>query len=235
MTRDAPVAVVSGATGGIGAAMTARLAAEGYAVVALGRHESRLADLADHHAGLTTIRVDLTDADSLADRLPALQRVDALVHCAGIADVADAAGTDLELWRRTFEVNLISAAELTRLLLPPLRAARGHVVFVNAAFGMSGVPRWAAYVGSKAALREYADSLRAEEAPGGLRVTSVYPSGVATGLLRQVRESFDREYDPSRCVSPESLAAIMLSALRAPADAQVTHLAVGPAVPASGV
>lgn len=234
MSSASPTAVVSGATGAIGAAAVARLAAEGYAIVALGRDEAALADLAGGHAGVSTVQVDLADSADLADRLPALDRVDALVHCAGIAEVAGVDDTDVELWRRTLEVNLVSAAELTRVLLPPLRHARGHVIFVNAAYGITGVPRWSAYVGSKVALREFAESLRAEEAPHGLRVTSIYPSGVRSPLLRRVRRSFDREYDPVRCLSPESLAAVILTVLRAPAGAHVTDLAVKPTTPEAG-
>lgn len=108
-----------------------------------------------------------------------LDRVDALIHCAGIADVASVEDTPARLWQPMLAINVASAAELTRVLLPGLRKAAGHVVFVNAAYGMAGEPRWSAYVGSKAALRELADSLREEEAPHGVRVTSIFPSGTA--------------------------------------------------------
>ncbi|HYJ69422.1 MAG TPA: SDR family oxidoreductase [Nocardioidaceae bacterium] len=234
MSGASATAVVSGATGGIGAAMVSRLAGEGYGVLALGRDDAALAEVARSDPRVTTARVDLTDAGSLDDALPELDRVDALVHCAGIAEVAPVEGSDVELWRRTFEVNLVAAAELTRALLPPLRAAHGHVIFVNAAYGMTGVPRWSAYVGSKVATRELAESLRAEEAPHGLRVTSIYPAGVRTPLLRRVRTAFDRGYDPTRGLSPESLATVMLSVLRAPNDAHVTDLAIKPAPDGSG-
>jgi NADP-dependent 3-hydroxy acid dehydrogenase YdfG len=228
---SAATAVVSGATGSIGGAMVSRLAAEGYGVVALGRDDTALDKLAEGQgqAQVRTIRVDLTDAASLSESLPRLERVDVLVHCAGIADVAPVEGSDVELWRQMLEVNLVAAAELTRALLPPLRAARGHIIFVNASYGMTGVPRWSAYVGSKVAMRELADSLRAEEAPYGLRVTSIYPGGVRSPLLRRVRYAFGRDYDPTRSLSPESLATVMLGVLRAPTDTHVTDLAITPA------
>ncbi|MFI6922301.1 SDR family NAD(P)-dependent oxidoreductase [Nonomuraea spiralis] len=77
-------------------------------------------------------------------------------------------------------VNVASAAELVRLALPVLRRAKGHVIFVNASPRLTGVARWSAFVASKAALRELADSLREEEAVHGVRVTTVYPAATAT-------------------------------------------------------
>jgi NADP-dependent 3-hydroxy acid dehydrogenase YdfG len=208
--------------------MVAQLSAVGYSVLALGRDRGRLDELVQEHGGVTPIQADLAEPAALSYVVPKLDRLDALIHCAGIADLAGVEETAPRLWQRILDVNVVAAAELTRALLPALRTACGHVVFVNAAHGMTGVPRWSAYVGSKAALRELAESLRAEEASHGLRVTSIYPAGVDTPLLREVRRSIGRDHDPATCVHPETLAAIILTALRAPADAHITDLAVEP-------
>ena len=132
------------------------------------------------------------------------------------------------MWQETLTINVTAAAELTRLLLPQLRASRGHVIFVNASPGMRAVPRWAAFVGSKAALRELADSLRLEEAENGIRVTTVYPAATATQRLRRIRAAFDRPYEPARCIQPESLAEMIAWVLAAPPDSYVTELSVFP-------
>jgi NADP-dependent 3-hydroxy acid dehydrogenase YdfG len=128
-----------------------------------------------------------------------------------------------------------AAAELTRILLPALRRSHGHVIFVNASPGMRAVPRWAAFVGSKAALRELADSLRLEEAGHGVRVTTVYPAGTATERLRSTRAAFDRPYDPARCIQPDSLATMIAWVLAAPPDAYVAELSVFPAANLTGM
>jgi NADP-dependent 3-hydroxy acid dehydrogenase YdfG len=122
----------------------------------------------------------------------------------------------------------VAAAELTRRVLPMLRRSHGHVVFVNASPGLRGVPRWASFVGSKAALRELADSLRGEEAAHGIRVTTIYPAGTATERLSRVRTAFGREYDPARCVQPETLASTIVWVLAAHPDAYVSELSVQP-------
>jgi NADP-dependent 3-hydroxy acid dehydrogenase YdfG len=94
------------------------------------------------------------------------------------------------------------------------------------------VPGWSAFAASKAALQELADSLRAEEADHGVRVTTIYPDATATGKLRQVWASFRRGYDPAQCIQPEALAAMVAWVLAAPPDAYVSELTVS-ASPAS--
>lgn len=90
------------------------------------------------------------------------------------------------------------------------------MIFVNASPGMRAVPRWAAFVGTKAALRELADSLRVEEAGHGVRVTTVYPAGTAAERLGAIRAVFDRPYEPARCIQPGSLAEMIASVLAVP-------------------
>jgi NADP-dependent 3-hydroxy acid dehydrogenase YdfG len=102
------------------------------------------------------------------------------------------------------------------------------VIFVNASPGMRAVPRWAAFVGSKAALRELADSLRLEEVAHGVKVTTVYPAATATERLRRTRAAFDRPYQPARCIRPESLAEMIAWVLAAPPDSYASELSVFP-------
>jgi NADP-dependent 3-hydroxy acid dehydrogenase YdfG len=214
--------MVTGAAGGIGSAVANVLISGGHEVIALGRDPATLASL----RGATAVVADLGQPESLRDAVTVPDRLDALVHCAGVSTVATVADAEPEVWARILAVNVAGAAELTRLLLPSLRRARGHVIFVNATPGMTAVPGWAAFVGSKAAVRELADSLREEEA--AVRVTTIYPSATATELLREVRAAFGRDYDPTRCIQPESLAAMIAWVLAAPPDSYVSELSVLP-------
>ncbi|TDD03814.1 SDR family NAD(P)-dependent oxidoreductase [Nonomuraea deserti] len=218
--------LVTGATGGIGRAVVGALAEAGHRVTAVGRGVGRLA--------VPGVEADLAEPGTLAAALAALEDagelddVQALVHCAGISPVEAVADAGPDTWRRTLAVNVASAAELVRRTLPALRRSQGHVVFVNASPGMTGVPRWSAFVGSKAALRELADSLREEEAAHGVRVTTVYPAATATDLLGEVRRAFGRAYDPASCIRPQTLAAMIVWVLSAPADAYPSELSVLP-------
>ena len=220
--------VVTGATGGIGSAMVRQFADRGDDVVAVARPTEALDALCADVPSAVPAPLDLERPGGLPAVLRDLREVEVLVHAAGIADVASVTDTPHDLWQRTMAVNVTGPAELTRALLPALRAARGRVVFINAVAGLHGVARWSAYAASKAALTELADSLRLEEAAHGVRVTSVYPGGIATELLRTVRGAFGRPYDPAALVSPESLAETVCAIVDAPLDIDVTDISVQP-------
>ena len=215
--------LVTGASGGIGSAVVAALAAAGHRVTALGRDAVALEKLDGASA---TIVADLAQPGSLAEVIGDVEELDALIHCAGFSEVAKFADTSATVWQDTLAVNVTAAAEVTRLLLPALRRSGGHVVFVNAAPGMGATPQWAAYVASKAALRELADTLRLEEAGAGVRVTTVHPAGTATELLSRTRAAFGRPYNPDTAITPDSLAGMISWLLAAPADAYVTEIGV---------
>jgi NAD(P)-dependent dehydrogenase (short-subunit alcohol dehydrogenase family) len=164
----AKTVAVSGATGGIGEAVVEALAAARCRVLALGRSPEKLEALRSRVAEVVPVVLDLASRMDIAAAFPRIDRLHGLVHCAGVSEVAAVEASSQPLWEETFAVNVTGPAALTRVLLPALRAARGHVVFVNAAPGLHGVANWSAYTASKAALRELADSLREEEARQGL-------------------------------------------------------------------
>lgn len=219
--------MVAGATGGIGRAVVTALAGAGHQVIAVARDPDRLRAA----SGVRVVMADLAQPQRLAGAIEPPERLDALVYCAGVSveAIAPVDGTGLAVWQETMAVNAVAAAELTRLLLPALRRSRGHVVFVNSARSVRAVPGWSAFAASKAALQELADSLRAEEAGNGLRVTTVYPGATATGQLRQVRAAFGRDYDPQRCIQPATVAAVVAWVLAAPPDGYVSELSVAAA------
>jgi len=216
--------MVTGATGGIGQAVVAALVAAGHQVSAVGRDPDRLQPV----PGIRAVTADLAQPQRLAQAIGKPGQLDALVYCAGVSTdaIAPVVGTEPSVWQKTMAVNVLAAAELTRLVLPALRRSRGHVVFINSDRGVRAVPGWSAFAASKAALQELADSLRAEEAQNGVRVTTIYPGATATEHLRQVREAFGRGYDPQRCIQPETLAATVAWVLAAPPDAYVSELSM---------
>jgi NADP-dependent 3-hydroxy acid dehydrogenase YdfG len=204
-----PTSLVTGATGGIGSAVVRLLAGRGHRVLAAARPSAALDTLCAAVPSAVPTPVDLTRPQELPAAIRDLDLLDVLVHAAGVSEVASVADTPHEVWADTMAVNVTGPATLTRALLPALRAARGRVVFVNAVAGLHEVPRWSHYAGSKAALTELADSLRLEEAAAGVRVTSIYPGGVATEMLRKVRGGFGRAFDPATCVTPDDFAAVI--------------------------
>ncbi|MET9145130.1 MULTISPECIES: SDR family oxidoreductase [unclassified Streptomyces] len=223
--------VITGAGSGIGAALARRLHARGDDLVLHARDAGRAKELAAGFPGARTLVGDLADPDRLSwafshQSLP--DRVDSLLHVAGVVDLGPVGELTPRAWHHQLNVNLVAPAELTRHFLPQLRAARGHVVFVNSGAGLAAHADWAAYAASKHGLKALADALRQEEHGNGVRVTSVYPGRTASPMQVKVHRQEGREYDPARWIDPESVATSVLTALDLPRDAEVTDLTVRP-------
>ncbi|MQS05849.1 SDR family oxidoreductase [Streptomyces alkaliphilus] len=223
--------VITGAGSGIGATLTERLAERGDELWLWARDTARADELRERFPGARTIACDLEHPDrmerALADQeLP--ERIDGLIHSAGAVNLRPIAELRVATWQAVLNVNLTSPAEITRLLLPALRRASGHVVFVNSGAGLRANPYWAAYAASKHGLKALADALRAEEREHGLRVTSVYPGRTATPMQERVHRLEGREYDAGEWMPPSAVAETILMALDLPRPAEVLDLSVRP-------
>lgn len=224
---DRPLALVTGASRGIGEAV-ARALGGTHRVLLGGRDVGALSRLAGELPDATPWTVDLTDEAAVADAAAVIPSLDVLVHSAGVARLGTVESSPAQVWRDNFEVNVVAVAELTRLLLPALRAAHGHVVLINSGQGLSARAGWGAYAASKFGLRAFADVLRAEEEPNGLRVTSVYPGRTDTEMQQAIVAGEGGEYAPERYLRPDSVAAAVHAAVTATPDAHPTEVVVRP-------
>lgn len=224
------VHLVTGAGSGIGQVVAERLLERGDEVWLVARSTERAHDLRADNPGATVLVADLGAPDqveSLADALP--DSLDSLVHAAGVVDLGPAAELSTAVWQEQLAVNLVGPAVLTRVALPALRAARGTVVMLNSGAGLHAHPHWSAYAASKHGLRALADSLRAEEAEHGVRVTSVFPGRTATPMQRKVHDQEGRDYDPDAWIEPGTVADAIVQVLDLPRDATVSDLTIRPA------
>ena len=198
------VALVTGASSGIGAATVRRLIRDGLTVYAAARRTDRMAPLAA--LGARVVPLDLTDDASIgaiAERLGRdAGRLDVLVNNAGYGSYGALEDVPLVEARRQFEVNLFGLARLCQLVLPTMRAqGSGRIVNVSSIGGKFGEPFGAWYHATKYALEGLSDCLRMELAPFGIQVVVVEPGairtewgGIATGSL--ARMSGDTAYGP---------------------------------------
>ncbi|WP_100445969.1 SDR family oxidoreductase [Glycomyces xiaoerkulensis] len=221
--------LVTGAGRGLGRSLAERLSERGEAVIAHARSRSALEGVPCERR----LIADLEAPETLAERVAGarIEHLDALVHNAGVAHTGPVGEQRPDRWRQSLAVNLAAPAELTRLLLPALRAARGRVVFVNSGAGLSAGPGWSSYAAAKHGLRALADALRAEERAAGVRVTSFYPSHFDSDMQRRVREQFGSDYDPDRAISLESVTDALIGLLDAPEDLVVNDIRVEPPNP----
>lgn len=226
-----PLAVVTGASRGLGQAIAHELATD-HDVLLGGRDQDALAKTAASSGGRAW-PVELTDHDALRAATRDIQRLDVLVHNAAVWSAGPVAETATHTWREMFEVNVFAAVELTRLLLPALRAAHGHVVLINSTVNATMSAGQAAYAASKSALHTFGDVLRSEEQVHGLRVTSIQLGRAATDMQRAVRATESGPYEPHRYLQPADVATIIRAVLSAPTTAPIFDLVVRPPMPAT--
>lgn len=216
--------MITGASGGLGSALADALAPT-HTLLLAGRPSPRL-DAVAERLGATTWPMDLADPDSLAAVVEPIVELDVLIHNAGVAYPGRVAETSVDEWRSSMAVNVIGAVALTLELLPALRAAEGHVVFINSGSGINPSPGLASYSASKFALRGFAGSLRADEP--SLRVTSIHPGRIATAMQEDLVAYEGRDYDPSQFLSPQTVARVTADAVNAHRDAHIHEVIVRP-------
>ena len=188
------VAVVTGASSGIGAATAERLAADGFDVVLAARRLDRLTALAERIGG-RAVHLDVTDPASVAAFAAGLDRVDVLVNNAGGAfDAAPVADADLDSWQRAFEVNVLGSVAMTKALLPALRASgAGDLVFVGSTAGLTSYEGGASYTAAKHGVHTLAETLRLELVYEPVRVIEIAP-----GMVRTEEFSLNRTQDQAK-------------------------------------
>lgn len=179
------LAVVTGASTGIGAATAHELARRGFHVVAGVRRERDAETI--RGTGIEPLIIDITDPDhirSLAARVDTDGRpLRALVNNAGIQANVPIEAFAIDQWRHLFEVNLFGHVAVTQALLPVLIRSKGRVVNISSVGGKVAMPAYGPYAATKFALEAVSDSLRRELAPLGVGVVVVEPGAVRTEML----------------------------------------------------
>lgn len=230
-----PIAIVTGATGGMGREIVADLARTHH-VYALGRDDTTLAELgalADVTPVNTDLVVDLLDAaddQSCLQTLIDLQRVDVVVHAAAIATKFSVETATVADWRHAMDINVHVPAELTRRLLPALREARGTAIFINSGAGRGSYGDNIVYAATKHALYALADGLRKAESTAGVRVSTVAPGPTDTPMLEGLYAQDDKEYRAEHFIEPVEVARAIRMIVDAGESTQITDVAVRPRI-----
>jgi NADP-dependent 3-hydroxy acid dehydrogenase YdfG len=179
MTANRRIAVVTGASSGIGAATARRLAKDGFEVIAAARRLDRIEALAKEIDG-RAVQCDVTSAEDVAALAATVgDRLDLLVNNAGGAFGAEpVAEADLDAWRRMFEVNVIGVAAVTKSLLPALIAGQGTIIVMGSTAGQVAYENGGGYVAAKHAAKAVVDTLRLELFDQPVRVSEIAPGMV---------------------------------------------------------
>jgi NAD(P)-dependent dehydrogenase (short-subunit alcohol dehydrogenase family) len=219
--------LITGAANGIGLASVARSLEEGASVAALDRDEQALAALRSRFDGAAVhaVPADVAEpasvAAAVADCAAAIGGLDGVVNAAGIDLVADIETMELHQWSRVLAVNLTGPMLVMRAAFPYLRkAGGGTIVNVSSGAGLTPLKHRTAYCASKAGLQMASKALAMEAAEFGIRVNTICPGAVETGLFRSsieaapdpnaAYETVRARYALQRIAAPEEIAAAIL-------------------------
>jgi NADP-dependent 3-hydroxy acid dehydrogenase YdfG len=228
------IAVVSGASGGIGSAIAAAFARQGAVLCLLGRNLNKLEACAGTLRA-TSPRVDPHPCDlTQDDQIEAVQsyvrkeygRIDILVHCAGDISHGKVTDTPLSVLDRLYTTNVRGPMMLTQLMLELLRKPRGQIVFINSSAGLSARPDAGYYSAMQHAFRALADSLRQEVNSDAIRVLNIYPGRTATPRTDALYAREGRPYQADLLLQPDDIASIVLNSITLPWTAEVTDISI---------
>jgi NADP-dependent 3-hydroxy acid dehydrogenase YdfG len=234
-TNTGRVAIITGASSGIGEATARALAAAGYRVALLARRADRIQALADELGdGAIAIQADVTDRDAL---VAAAQRVqdelggaDVLVNNAGVMLLGPFGPEQRADYRQMVEVNLLGAITTTEVFLDQLRAG-GDLINISSVAGRTARPSNGVYAATKWGINGWSESLRQELQPD-IRVTVVEPGAVGTELTDHITHAATKEateqFVKGMAIRPEDIAEVIAFAVGRPRRMTLNEILVRP-------
>jgi NADP-dependent 3-hydroxy acid dehydrogenase YdfG len=238
MSESSRVALVTGASSGIGEATVRSLAAQGFHVVAAARRVERCEEVA-REVGGRALQLDVADPESVAQLGEALPDVSVVVNNAGGAlGLEPVAEANEEYWRQMYETNVLGVMRVTKALLPALeRSGDGHIVVIGSVAGVEIYPGGGGYTAAKHAANAVARTLRLELLGKPIRVSEVAPGMVETefSLVRFEgdREKADRVYEGTTPLSAEDVADAIAYVVTRPPHVDVDYLSIKPTAQAT--
>jgi NADP-dependent 3-hydroxy acid dehydrogenase YdfG len=232
MSETSRIALVTGASSGIGAATVRALAAAGFDVVAAARRVERCEAVAQEVGG-RALRLDVADPDSVAALVESVPEVSVVVNNAGGAlGLEPVAEADEENWRQMYETNVLGVMRVTKALLPALERSSGHIVVVGSVAGLEVYPGGAGYTAAKHAANAVTRSLRLELLGKDIRVSEVAPGMVETEFSL-VRFEGDEEraaqvYEGTNPLKAEDVADAIAYVVTRPPHVDVDYLSIKP-------
>jgi NADP-dependent 3-hydroxy acid dehydrogenase YdfG len=230
------IAVVTGASSGIGKAIALSLAGHGAEVCLVARRRELLEDVAKQAHALGSrghaCPADLTKDEDIRGLGEQFQknfgRVNILVLCGGAIFHGPLEKASLAEFDLMYRSNVRGHYLMIQTMLPLLRKSKGQIVFINSSAGLRSPATTGQFSATQHAFRSIADSLREEVNADGIRVLSVFPGRTATPRIAKLFEKEGRVYQPDLLMQPEDVAEMVIHSLRLPRTAEVTDIRIRP-------
>lgn len=242
MVLQDQIALVSGASGGLGSAIAAALSERGVQLCLVGRNLGKLAGLRSQLLGSSGHvyhrSTDLTREDEIEALRDFVERqfgrLDILVHCAGSIEHGKLESTPISSMDRQYLANVRGPLLLTQAVLPLLKKPCGQVIFINSSLGITTRAATGHFAATQHAFKALADSLREEVNTEGIRVTSIFTGRTATPRIQSLHASENCPYQPELLLQPADVASVVVNALSLPWSAEVTNITIRPMRKSSG-
>ena len=230
------VAVVTGASRGIGKAIALGLAQQGVKLCLVARTPETLEEVATiarkTSPQVITCPIDLTIDENIHQLKTTLAenfgQVDILVHSAGFFELGTMQNGSVETFDALFRANVHAPYLLTQTLLPMVLATKGQIVFINSSSILRARANMGQFAATQHALKAITDSLREEVNIEEVRVLSFYPGRTATPRQEMIHNLEGKPYHPERLMQPEDVADVVINALCLPRTTEVTDIHARP-------
>ena len=221
------LALVTGASKGIGKAVALEAAVSGLDVIITGRNnndlnilETEISKSGQQHFNFAADLNNMSELEGLVNRIKELDRkISLIVHSAGIAKVGLIKDMSIEDWNLNINTNLNAPFFLTKNLLSMMESG-GHIIFINSVGGRQTFPEWSSYSASKFGLKAFADSLRSEVAADGIKVTTIFPASVNTPM----QDSLPYDWDRTKMLKAKDVAKSVIHCFSQPDNVMIKEL-----------
>lgn len=238
MELNGQVAVVTGASSGIGKAIARKLSENGCKVVLSSRSTGKLKELQSQLSDSMVAEMDVSNTQSVVEAFKKIreqyEKIDILVNCAGVMPLTYLKNRHLEEWLETIEVNVKGSLRCINEVLPSMKEQKsGHIINIASVDGKEVFPGGAVYGASKAALIALSTAMRMELSPEfNIRITAIEPGTVDTDLREDITDEElleDKDYGGDEAkLKPEHIADAVLYAVKQPKSVNVNELLIKP-------
>ena len=224
--------LITGATRGVGEALSLRFAEQGRKVFALARTQEQLDSLVERGgSGVVPFAVDISDCAAVEATITEIEShhggIDVLINNAGIVQNIEFAEQDIEVMERILDVNLKGTLYCTRLTVPHMIARqRGRILNISSVAGVRGIPGQAAYCASKHGMNGFADALAQELIPHNIGVATICPGGIDTPLWDKEKNPYPGDID--KTIRPSEIVDMVEFLLTQPPGTMYKRIVVFP-------